>query len=269
VRSPTEEPGIRGELAVVEERRAELDMAIGGRPPGLYDDFREKFMISWVYHDNALEGVVLTYHELRCAIDQDIVSDSSLIPTYDEIRAHKTAIQLVYELADRKRGAVGLETMKRIYAAMLPEVGDVKNVRYRKDTPLHRLYFHEIAPPEKISYRMRRLTEWLGTAEARNMSPVKLAAKVHFRLMHIYPFPKASGKLARLVMNLILLRSGYQPAIIHATERQRYYDVLRQQHSGLTKLVCESVINSTESAIRYVLEPEAETTNGRASVVAF
>jgi hypothetical protein len=49
----------------------------------------------------------------------------------------------------------------------------------------------------------------------------------------------------------MLMRHGYQPAIIHATERQRYYDVLRQQHSGLTKLICESVINSTDSAIRH------------------
>ena len=254
MRSPTEEPGIRGELAVVEQKRQALDDARALAPPEAIDDFHEKFLISWVYHDNALEGVVLSYHELKCAIDQDIVSDSSLIPTYDEVRAHKKAVEVVLEMAAKKRPNVNLEAIKRIYAALAPEVGDPRNVRYRKDTPLHRLYFHEISPPEKISYRMRRLIEWMATSQARAMHPIKLAAKVHFRLMHIYPFQKSSGKLARLVMNLMLLRSGYQPAIIHATERQRYYDVLRQQHSGLTKLVCESVINSSDSALRYISE---------------
>lgn len=266
MRSPTEEPGLRGELAVVDQKRAELDEAMLRADPQLMKDFIEKFIISWVYHDNALEGIVLTYRELKCAIDQDIVSDSSLIPTYDEIRAHRTAVDTVYDLATKKKGNLTLDAMKRIVAALAPELGDVKMVRYRKDTPLHRLYFHEISPPEKISYRMRRLTEWLNSAEAKTMHPVKLAAKVHFRLMHIYPFPKASGKVARLAMNLVLLRNGYQPAIIHATERQRYYDVLRQQHSGLTKLVCESVINSTESAYRYLTDAGAEV-NGRPSAV--
>lgn len=258
MRSPSEEPGIRTTLSIIESKRQELDDVIAEQGGDALKDFIEKFMISWVYHDNAHEGIVLTYHELKCAIDQDIVSDSSLIPTYDEIRAHKAAIELVYDLASRKRTVVNLDVIKRIYAALLPDVGDVKLVRYRKDTPLHRLYFHEIAPPEKISYRMRRLVEWIGSNQAKNMNPIKLASKIHFRLMHIYPFPKSSGKLARLVMNLVLMRNGYQPAIIHATERQRYYDVLRQQHSGLTKLICESVINSTESAIKQISGEEID-----------
>jgi hypothetical protein len=259
VRSPSEEPGIRSELTVVERKSKELAEVLGGRRVEAFDDFLERFLISWVYHDSALEGVVLTPHELKCAIDQNIVSDSSLIPTYNEIRAHRIAIGVVYDLVARKRANVNLDAIKRVYAALEPECGDLRLVRYRKDTPLHRLYFHEIAPPEKISYRMRRLVEWAGTSQAKNMHPIKLAAKVHFRLMHIYPFSRGSGKLARLMMNLVLLGNGYQPAIIHATERQRYYDVLRQQHSGLTKLICESVINSTEGALRYFGATEEES----------
>ncbi len=37
-------------------------------------DFDEKFDVSWIYHDNALEGVVLSYHELKAAIDKKIIS---------------------------------------------------------------------------------------------------------------------------------------------------------------------------------------------------
>lgn len=259
MRSPSDDFGFRNPLALAEERSTDLRRMLQdtGRE-GFLDEFREKLLISWVYHDNALEGIVLTFHELKCAIDQEIVSDVSLIPTYDEIRAHKAAIELVYELAGKKRSPLSLETIKRVYAALTPSVGDVKLVRYRKETPLHRLYFHEIAPPEKISYRMRRLVEWMGSPQAKNMNPIKLAAKLHYRLMHIYPFPKSSGKLARLVMNLVLLRHGYQPAIIHATDRQRYYDSLRTQHSGLTRLICESLLNSVEGGIKYFEETQAE-----------
>src|SRR5580698_6080176 len=58
-------------------------------------DFDEKFDQSWIYHDNALEGVVLSYHELKAAIDKKIISDVTLIPMYEEIKNHKAAIELV------------------------------------------------------------------------------------------------------------------------------------------------------------------------------
>ena len=53
-------------------------------------EFDEKLDQSWIYHDNALEGVVLSYHELKAAIDKKIISDVSLIPMYEEIKNHKS-----------------------------------------------------------------------------------------------------------------------------------------------------------------------------------
>lgn len=265
MRSPADDISFRNPLAIAEERSTDLRRAQQTTGVETSEDFFNKLLISWVYHENALEGIVLTHHELKCALDQEIISDASLIPTYDEMRAHKAAIELVYDLAVNKHVPVSLDVIKRIYATLTPSVGDVKLVRYRKETPLHRLYFHEIAPPEKISYRMRRLVEWVASPQAKNMNPIKLAAKLHFRLMHIYPFPKGSGKLARLVMNLVLLEHGYQPAIIHATDRQRYYDSLRVQHSGLTRLICESLLNSIEGAIKYY-EEEAGNEQSQAKV---
>jgi hypothetical protein len=52
-------------------------------------DFDERCKIAYIYHDSALEGLVLTYHELRAAVDPD-PSDASLIPTYQEIRTTAT-----------------------------------------------------------------------------------------------------------------------------------------------------------------------------------
>src|SRR6476661_3252874 len=62
-------------------------------------DFDEKLDVSWIYHDNALEGVVLSYHELKAAIDKKIISDVSLIPMYEEIKNHKSAIEFVRQLS--------------------------------------------------------------------------------------------------------------------------------------------------------------------------
>jgi Fic family protein len=218
--------------------------------------FNEKLDITWVYHDSALEGVVYSFDELKAAIDDQVVSDTTLIPVYDEIRQHKAAIDLIRDLADKKRLNITLETVKKIYLTLMPEEAEGKGApKYRREMPLHRLYFHDIAQPEKISYQMRQLVQWMGAAETkRSMHTVRLAAKAHYKLLHIYPFKKHSGKVARLVMNLILLRQGYPPAIIHATERQRYYDALKTSEDATAKLVTEALGAAVESTIRYFEE---------------
>lgn len=212
--------------------------------------------MSWIYHDSALEGVVYTQEELTAATSDQIVSDTSLIPVYDEIRQHKAAVDLVRDLCQKKRVGITLDLVKKIYVTLAPEEGEGKGApKYRKDMPLHRQYFHDIAPPEKISYQMRQLVQWMKAPETkRSTHTVRLAAKAHYKMLHTYPYPKHSGKVARLLMNLILLRQGYPPAIIHATERQRYYDALKTSPNAVAKLVTEALAASVESTIRYFEE---------------
>ena len=232
---------------------------------GLLNEFHERLDFSWIYHDNALEGVVLSYHELKAAIDKNIISDVSLIPSYTDIKNHKEAIDLVRTSATKRRVNHDLDFIKKIHGTLNAEEILPRNYKpprnqgqYRKDNPLHRLYFHEIAPPEKISYRMRKLVEWMNSDDAKRTRPIKRAAKVHYRLIAIFPWPRHAGKVARLLMNAMLIRDGYMPAVIHAIERQRYYDALRNPHSGLTTLVCESILGTIEAAERFLDEKEEE-----------
>ncbi|MCC7541030.1 MAG: Fic family protein [Deltaproteobacteria bacterium] len=228
--------------------------------------FRRRFDMSWIYHDNALEGVVFSGQELRAATDEQVVSDPALLPAFSEIRQHKTAIDLVREMATRKRLVVDLEVIKQIYAELAPEESEGRGPpKYRKDMPLHRLYFHEISPPDKIAYRMRQLMEWVNAPETkRSMHPIRLAAKTHHRILQIFPFPRHSGKVARLLMNLLLLRAGFPPAIIHSTERQRYYETLKSGGNQVATLVQEALESSIESAARYF--EDALTASGPARI---
>jgi len=219
-------------------------------------EYQERFDVAWIYHDSALEGVVYSMDELNAAIYGSELADPALIPVYDEIRNHMGAIAMIREMATRKRANVTLDVIKKLFAQLAPEELEGKGPpTYRKDMPLHRLYFHEISQPDKISYRMRQLVQWLSDPETKKtMHPVRMASKAHFQLLHIYPFPRHSGKVARLVMNLLLMRAGYPSVIIHATERQRYYEALRNGEDATSNLINQALGAAVETAIQYFEE---------------
>jgi Fic family protein len=237
----------------VEERVNRFHELVSKADPEVLARFNQRFDMSWIFHDSAIEGVVYTQEELVAAMHQQPVSDPAMLAAYDEIRAHKAAIDVVRDMADKKKAPITVDSVKNIYCALAPEDTEAKATpKYRKEMPVHRLYFHEIATPDKVGPKLRALVDWVGSPEARRAThPVRLAAKAHYEMLHIYPFTKHSGKVARLFMNLLLLRAGFPPVIVHSTERQQYYEALRAEPNEMAALIHTAFRSSVESAIKY------------------
>ena len=173
--------------ASLDAKLHKLEEQLAIQDEGVLADFQERLDMSWIYHDSALEGSVLSFHELKSAIDKDVVSDVSLIPTYDEIRAHKSAIDFVRELASqRKKSPVTIETVHRLREVLTPAEPvppGTPEILYRKDTPVHRLYFHEIPAADKILGEIKKLGTWLTEPDTRKLPALRQAAKLHFKIM--------------------------------------------------------------------------------------
>ncbi len=216
--------------------------------PGIAADLLAKYELSWIYHENALEGVVYTSHELSMALANQPVADATAVGAFQEIRNHKAAIDLVRAEASGKKARVNLTIIKRIYETLGAGVSGKSIAEYRKDIPLHRSYFHEIAQPAKIAFQLGKLVDYCESAEFKNSHPLQQASKVNHGFMQIYPFTDNSGKVARLLANLILLHKGYLPCIIHSIDRQRYYESLRVPEPALRELMMEAMDNALANA---------------------
>jgi Fic family protein len=234
----------------VEERTAYLEARLQQAGPAVQALYRDNLDLSWIAHDSALEGVVYTIQELKAAVDPTatFVGDSSLQPVVEEVRRHREALNFVREYAVKRKQPLTLDVIKKIYVTLHPEEGDVKTVKYRKDIPQHRLYFHEYSPPDKITYKMRQIVDWINDPEThRTRNGIRIAARAHYDIVRVFPFAQDSGKVARLFMNLMLLRSGYPPAIVHSTERQRYYEALKGSSATMNTIVQDAIENSLAS----------------------
>lgn len=249
----------------MEERRTSAEQRLVKTEEGFIKGYLQRLDMSWIYHDAALEGTVYTKEELAAALSNAALpvpaeGESTLQPICDEIRRHRAAINFVRELAVKRKQALTVDTLRQLYLILHPEEGDLKSVKYRKDVPQHRLYFHEYAAPDRIAQRVRTIIDWTNDPETKKTrSPVRLAARAHYDLVRVFPFASDSGKVARLFMNILILRAGYPPAIIHSADRQRYYDGLKGAPMAVNQMVIESIDNALSSVEKMLDEHDTRT----------
>lgn len=216
--------------------------------PAAAEDFLRKWEISWLYHENAMEGIVYSETELYTAMANQPVADAAFLRALVEIRNHKAALDLIRADASQKKLKINLTTVKKLYETLGAGIEGRSEAEYRKEMPLHRAYYHEIAQPAKIPALLTRLCEQAESAEWKSVHPIQRATRIHHAFMQIFPFTENSGRVARLMTNLILMGGGYLPVIIHATDRQRYYDSFRLSEASLRDLTMEAIENGLAHA---------------------
>lgn len=220
--------------------------------PELAKGFWERLDLSWVIHENALEGIVVTQDELAASLEPmpKDVNEVGKIAFIASIRRQREAIALTKQEAKKARSRLTLPLLKRVFES-LSGGGDGKGkFEYRQDMPLHRSYFHEISQPPEIVPEITKLMEWTGSQDFAILHPLQQAAAFHHRFMKIFPFTELSGKVGRLLMNIIVMRAGYLPAVISGTDRQRYYESLKQSPAQLQVLISDTIENTTDIGFR-------------------
>ena len=87
---------------------------------------------------------------------------------------------------------------------------------------------HNFPSPTVVPALMEDLARWLGVAP--NTPETVFAG--HRRLADIHPFNDGNGRTARLLMNLILIRSGYPPVAARPGDRPAYVEALQEAQAG-------------------------------------
>ncbi|NJK89033.1 MAG: cell filamentation protein Fic, partial [Myxococcales bacterium] len=147
---------IRESVRDLDDRTDDLkDLA--SRHPDIWKDFLGRYELSWIHHENALEGIVVTHAEVTSALKGRPIS----LDTYPAIRNFRLAMDLVRSVA-AEGPAVTHEMVLRYHATLGCHDPKYQVGRYRKDIPLHRTYFHDIAEPEHIHPRLEKLLRWAG-----------------------------------------------------------------------------------------------------------
>ena len=85
------------------------------------------------------------------------------------------------------------------------------------------------------------------------LNEILLSTIFHHRLVWIHPFFDGNGRTVRLAMNLLLLKTGFPPAIILKNDRKKYYDALKQANKGSYQKLCLMMIQALERSLNIYL----------------
>ena len=232
-------------------KKAELD-ALRPLPAAAFRRLSEQLTIEWIYNSNAIEGSTLTLRETQLILEQGITIGGKSLREHFEVINHQEAIRLVETLALQKEPLTAFR-VRQLHALVLEKIDDENAGQYRR-VPVRILgAAHEPAPSWNIPALIDDWANWLQEQEGM-LEPVGLAAIAHHKLVAIHPFIDGNGRTARLIMNLILMRADYPPAIIARVNRQQYYRVLAAADDGNPARLMNFVGRAVERSLTLYLE---------------
>jgi Fic family protein len=225
----------------------------GRLTPEVLGRIRRYFRIKNIYHSNAIEGNTLNLGETQQIVQYGLTLTGKPLKDQAEAKNLAHAVDYLEELASQPSVPLTESDVRQIHTLVLRGINDENAGRYR--TVDVEISGSQFKPPthSSVPAQMQEFGVWLSDARvpvADLQTALLQAAVAHTWFVSIHPFLDGNGRVARLLMNLLLMRSGYPIAIITKEDRLRYYDALEQsQGSDLTAflaLVAECVHESLE-----------------------
>lgn len=229
VKIPGLTPEIKEKIAKVDFTRRLLD-----KRQTLEEEQREimerEFMEEFIHESNRLADSELNLQETRAILQKGTVAAGKSLQEHLAVINHREAIFYVKDLIEEEKdlnSKVLLELHTILRRGMDREgVGE-----YRKNTPIDDDRLYQLPPHQKVEKLIRKYLQYYHEQEGK-IHPVLLAAIMHQRLMKIQPFSEGNGRMARLLMNFILLRHGYTIVTIKGDSFSRgvYERALEKSH---------------------------------------
>ncbi|WP_330111775.1 Fic family protein [Cetobacterium somerae] len=198
---------MNNKLKKIYELKSELDHRIPLNQ-GEIKRIKENYIIKNTYNSNAIEGNALTEMETRFVIETNLAVGKKSLKDHLEIRNYYNALLYIETLTNE---ILSEENIKTVYAILLDGLNCTNKGKYRTTV---------------TSQEMNDLMAWYTS------KPVTINGIIEFicKFINIHPFIDGNGRTLRLLTNLELLKLGYPPITILATDKLEYYQALNNSY---------------------------------------
>jgi fido (protein-threonine AMPylation protein) len=247
----------------LDEAFIELRDRMGGLPsPAEAEDIWTSIWYEEAHHSTAIEGNTLVLKQVERLLADGVAVGSKELREYMEVRGYATAAKWVYgqalEPGTWSDGTLlTLTELRQVHQTALgpawevaphPEATERETPGSFRQHDVHQFPGGMTPPPwtevpAAIHDWVRRVNR--TRADAR---PMEALARSHNEFERIHPFLDGNGRAGRLLLNLVLVRLGYAPAIVYTRDRDRYLHALRAADGGdpgpLGELLARAVLDN-------------------------
>lgn len=243
---------------------AELWQRMGGLPSPLEAaGIWRGIWFEEAHHSTAIEGNTLVLKQVEALLAEGRAVGNQQLTEYMEVKGYADAASWVYEQAInpgawQAGNVLSLTEVRQVHRMAMTPVWDVAphenataneapgNFREHDIQP----FPGGMTPPSWVIVAVE-LAAWLEAVNdlpARGPAFAGELAALHCRFEQIHPFLDGNGRTGRLLLNLILVRLGYPPAIVYKRQRDEYLRALRRADAGdhglLGELLARAVLDN-------------------------
>jgi fido (protein-threonine AMPylation protein) len=243
----------------------------GGLPsPAENQEIWRNLWFEEAHNSTAIEGNTLILKQVRALLDEGRSVGNKELCEYLDVEGYARAAQWVYTQARSNEGwhdetvaRTELREIHRLAVGLVWEVCPPDAPALDPNEHAGNFRRHDIAPfPEGMTPPPwtdvdADLSDWLRSTNDEPQEGEHVLvhlARAHGDFERIHPFRDGNGRVGRLVLNLMLVRHGYPPAIIRKRDRPTYLKALHRADRGdpwpLAEIIARSV---KESLDRFLL----------------
>lgn len=229
----------------ISEKLGKLD-SLRPLPETAIRKLMEKFEVDMTYNSNAIEGNRLTLRETFLVLRRGVTVGGKSLEEHLEAKNHLEAINLIYQLARNKK--VFEEDILELHRLVMSKVDEEIAGKYRERQVYIEGAAHLPPPAPKVPELMKEVIREMNRKED-GIEAIKSASRIHHMVAWIHPFVDGNGRMARLLLNLRLMRSGFPPIVLLKKKRRAYYSALEKADDGDFYPITTFIANEAERSL--------------------
>ena len=182
-------------------------------------DILDRFTVNFTYESNAIEGNSLTLKDVVLILGENITPKNKDLREIYETKNTREAHELLF----KNKINITIKDMIKIHSILVKDTGI--SFGFKKLPNFITMRNLKTTLPENVEKEIRNLVKWYDHNKNK-LHPLRLASIFHANFERIHPFEDGNGRTGRVLLNSILLKSGYPPLIIRKTSRLAYFSSL-------------------------------------------
>lgn len=205
-------------------------------------DILDQFYLSLTYNSNKIEGSTLTEGDTAAIMFKNVALPNKSITEQLEVKNHRTALEYLF-LHLIKKNPINEELILKLHSILMNSIHSDAGIYRNHGVRIVGTYV-PTANYLKVPKLMKELVE---NIKKKNTDTIDHIADIHSRFEQIHPFGDGNGRIGRLIMHAMALKSNLAPVVILQEKRILYTTYLnkaqmKNDKTLLQDFVCDAIL---------------------------